>query len=523
MKPKPFSISKYLPILLLLIFLSFFAHLGNTPLFDADEGVYSEVTREMVSNTDFTSALLNGMPFFHKPPLFYWAQAASIKILGLNEFALRLPSAIAALLWTVSVFLFTRRYYDTGTAWHAALFMTASLLVTLVARTATPEALLNLFLTLTLLNIYRFYHGRHKRNVYWAYMFAALGVLTKGSIAIILPVTVSIIYFGSNKKLRDLFLLFFNPVGLLVFGLIVIPWYLGEFMLHGEAFLSELLMLPLGRINKYDFIGASLPYYFYPVVLFTGLLPFSGLFLKSVFTCRKLLSDDLVKFMAVWFLLAFLLLPLFQPDSIFSPAYCLPPLFIIMARAANTFRHSINLFTWPLLFICPLLLIPYLAPYAAGSIENEFIRNLVVNGTIYFDASYRLILGAAFLLLAALPFIKPVSSSLKYGILGLLFVSMINFLILPISGNILQQPVKSAALFARKENLSVVPWRVHYPSFNVYTEKLTEIRAPNAGDIVLTRSEYLGNGFIYKTLFEKHGITLVQILKIPADKNPAAY
>jgi len=166
MKPKSFSISKYLPVLLLLIFLSFFAHLGSTPLFDADEGVYSEVTREMMVNMDFTAALLNGMPLFHKPPLFYWAQAASIKILGLNEFGLRLPSAVAALLWAASIFLFTRRYYDTRTAWHACLYMTASLLVTLAARWATPETLFNLFLTLTMLNIYRFFHAGNKRNIY---------------------------------------------------------------------------------------------------------------------------------------------------------------------------------------------------------------------------------------------------------------------------------------------------------------------------------------------------------------------
>ena len=57
MQSKPFSISKHLPILLLLLFLSFFAHLGNVPLFDTDEGIYSEVTREMLANQDFATVL----------------------------------------------------------------------------------------------------------------------------------------------------------------------------------------------------------------------------------------------------------------------------------------------------------------------------------------------------------------------------------------------------------------------------------------------------------------------------------
>ena len=223
--------------------------------------------------------------------------------------------------------------------------------------------------------------------------------------------------------------------------------------------------------------------------------------------------------MATWFLLAFFLLPLVQPDSLLSLAYCCPPLFIIMARVADSLLHSINLFILPLLFIALLLLIPYLAPYFAGSIKNEFVKNAVVASAIYFDASYRFILAAVMLLLITLPFIKPVPVTLKYGVLGLLFVSMTNFLILPILSNILQQPVKSAGLLAKKEKLDVISWRVQYPSFNVYAEKLTSIRAPDAGDIILTKSEYLRDNGNYEKIFEEHGIALVKILKIPAEKN----
>ncbi len=518
MKPKPFSISKYLPVLFLLVFLSFFAHLGDMPLFDNDEGVYSEVTREMVANQDFTAPLLNGMPFFHKPPLFYWAQAASIKILGLNEFGLRLPSAIAALLWAASIFLFTRRCYDTRTAWHATLFMAGSLLVTIIGRSATPEALFNLFLTLTLLNIYRFYHTGNKRHIYWAFMFTALGVLTKGSIAILLPLAVSVIFFGINKRWRHIMLLFCNPVGLLVFGLIVIPWYLGEFMLHGEAFLSDLLLLHGMQSRSYNFIGATLPYYSFPVLIFLGLLPFSGLFIKGVFHIRKLLSDDLIKFMTIWFLTAFLLLPIIQPKSVFSMAYCFPPLFIIMARFADIQHHAVTLFILPLLFIIILFFAPYAAPYITGSIDNEFAKYAVTDGIVYTDNFYRLTLGALILLLAILPFIKPVPITVKYTVLGLLFVSLINFLILPIMGDILQQPIKSAALLAKKEKYEVITWGMRAPSFNVYAEMLTGEGAPEKGDTVLTKADYLGSDVKYETLFEKNGVMLVRFLQVPGAK-----
>jgi len=516
MTPEPFSISKYLPVLFLLIFLSFFAHLGNTPLFDADEGAYSEVTREMMVHQDFTVALLNGMPFFHKPPLFYWAQAASIKILGQNELALRLPSAIAALLWVISVFLFARRFYDTATAWHGALFMSASLLVTFIGRAATPEVLLNLFLTLTLLNIYRFYHSGNKRHIYWTFMFAALGVLTKGVIALLLPVAVSFSFFGINKRWKDLMVLFTNPVGLIVFGLIVIPWYLGEFMLHGKAFLNDQLLLQGTESLNHNFIGGSLPYYSYPFFILIGLLPFTAIFIKAAFYIRKLLSDDLIKFMVLWFVMALLFLPLSPPKSVFSIAYGFPPLFIIMARTADIFHHSIILFIGPLLFMALLLLMPYMAPFIAGSIHHEFTRNALSDGVELLDTFYQMCLGVTIFLLAILAFIRSVPAPVKFGILALLFVSIINFLVLPIIGDIFQQPIKSAALLAKQDKHKVINWRIRRPSFNVYAEMLTEERTPAAGDIVLTKTEFLGNDMEYERLFEKQGVILVKILALHA-------
>ena len=156
-----------------------------------------------------------------------------------------------------------------------------------------------------------------------------------------------------------------------------------------------------------------------------------------------------------------------------------------------------------------------------GSINNEFARNAVAEGLVYFDAFYQLTLGAILLLLTILPFIKPAPPPTKYAISGLLFVSMIHFLVLPILGNTLQQPIKSAALMAKREKLKVVTRRDHPPSFNLYAEMLTEQRAPKAGDIILTKTVYLGKNVRYETLYEKHGIILARILEIRMDNAPA--
>ncbi|MBW2466450.1 MAG: glycosyltransferase family 39 protein [Deltaproteobacteria bacterium] len=514
MKSETFSIAKYLPVLVLVIFLSFFAHLGSVPLFDADEGAFSEVTREMLTNNDFTSSLLNDAPFFHKPPLFFWIQAVSIKLLGLNEFALRLPSALSSLLWVVTFFLFARRTMDTRTAWYATLFMTSSFLICLVGRAAIPEAMFNLFLTLTLLNIYRFYLTGNRRHIYWLFMFAGLGVLTKGSIAVLIPLVTVLFFFMLKKRWHDLLKLLFNPVGLIVFGLIVIPWYFAEFMLYGEAFLSDLFLIQNAKAGNLDFIGSSLPYYLYPVLILFGLLPNTAILIKALSQLRKLAADNLVQFMIIWFITALLFMPVSQPRSPFAIICGLPPLFIIMAKAADSFRHTFNLLIWPLFFIAFFCLIPDIAPHITGSINNEFVRNLIPESFIYFDAYYRITLGAILLLLTALPFINPAPTATKYAISGLLFVGAIHFLILPILGNMLQQPIKSAALLAKKEGMEVSTWRFHPPSFNLYAEILTDRRRPEPEDIVLTKTAYLKDKIRYETLFEKHGIILARISSI---------
>src|SRR3569833_825970 len=105
MNPPP-SLTALRLLLLLAIVLGFFVNLQSVPLFDLDEGAFSEATREMLLRADFISPYLNGVPRFDKPAFSHWLQAASVTLLGWNEFALRLPSALAATAWVLVVFVF---------------------------------------------------------------------------------------------------------------------------------------------------------------------------------------------------------------------------------------------------------------------------------------------------------------------------------------------------------------------------------------------------------------------------------
>src|SRR5262245_23174062 len=86
------------------VIFSFFLALGRAPLFDVDEGAFSQPTMELFQRGDFLSAYLNGIPRYVQPSLGYWLQAAAVLVFGPTEFAFRLPSAVCATLWCSLVF-----------------------------------------------------------------------------------------------------------------------------------------------------------------------------------------------------------------------------------------------------------------------------------------------------------------------------------------------------------------------------------------------------------------------------------
>ena len=151
------SVTWHYVLLALLIFISFFVGLGSTPLFDVDEGAFSEATREMLQSGNYLTTYLNGVPRFDKPILIYWMQALSVTFFGLNEFALRLPSALASTLWAILLYRFCVVLFDRRTAFISTALLVLSLQVTIIGKAAIADALLNCTLAASMFAIF-LYH-----------------------------------------------------------------------------------------------------------------------------------------------------------------------------------------------------------------------------------------------------------------------------------------------------------------------------------------------------------------------------
>jgi 4-amino-4-deoxy-L-arabinose transferase-like glycosyltransferase len=126
-------------------------HLAGTwllPLVDRDEPRFAEASREMLERGDYVVPYFNNRYRFDKPPLTYWFQVASYRIIGENAFAARLPSALAAALTALVIFAWGRRLRLARTGFWAAIIFTLCLQVFIHAKAAVADMWLVFFMTL---------------------------------------------------------------------------------------------------------------------------------------------------------------------------------------------------------------------------------------------------------------------------------------------------------------------------------------------------------------------------------------
>jgi 4-amino-4-deoxy-L-arabinose transferase-like glycosyltransferase len=504
------------------IFTGLFLNLGAMPLFDVDEGAFGEATREMLARGDYVSTWLNGEPRFDKPILTYWLQAASVSLLGLNEFALRLPSALAASAWIVAIGLFTRRYADRSadrSAGFAAAFLAASTAgVTVIGRGAIADALLNLFLALAMFDIYRYAadSGAHPGPLLRrrAFLWMGLGLLTKGPVALLVPGAASLLAFALQRRTADWWRAVRDPVGWAILLAVAMPWYLLEYGRRGDAFLAGFFM----RHNVERFLsplqghGGSVLYYL-PAVLVL-LLPYSGLFLRTLAALRhpqRLRGAPLDLFLWCWFLFVYMFFSLAGTKLPHYLLYGATPLFILMARQRAALRSNLLAFLPAILMLALVAALPSLLRALAPGIGNAYVREALGRTEVFSQAWQA---GAAGLLAAACALALWRGAWLwrRLAGVGLLCSLALSGLLLPALAELQQGPVKEAAQLARRAGWEVVRWRINAPSFSVYRGAVTPATPwPRPGQVVLTRSDALPVLGPVRQLYRKGGVVLARM------------
>src|SRR5215471_13835255 len=168
---------------------------GVPRLFDQIDGQYAGAAREMIERGDWLTPTQDGVPRLQKPPLVYWCEIASLGVLGKNEFAARLPVALAALGWFAATGLVARRVIGTSSAGVAAAVTLAAFAGTFFfCHLVMPEPFVAGFVALAfwaLLGALQERRSEFVRLVRWllaAGAFIALGTLSKGLHALLFPI-----------------------------------------------------------------------------------------------------------------------------------------------------------------------------------------------------------------------------------------------------------------------------------------------------------------------------------------------
>ncbi|MFS2027603.1 ArnT family glycosyltransferase [Massilia sp. CT11-137] len=505
------------PVLLAAaVWLGLFYNLGAIPLFDVDEGAFGEATREMLVRGDYVSTWLNGQPRFDKPILIYWLQAASVRLFGLDEFALRLPSALAATAWIAAIHTFTRRVVDRDTGRAAAFIAATSAGVVVIGRGAIADALLNLFLALALFDVYRELVDPRPRWRRRAFFWIALGVLTKGPVALLVPAAASLLAFGLQRRMAGWWRAVRDPAGWLILLAVAGPWYALEYAARGDAFLAGFFM----RHNVERFLvplqgHAGSPFFYLPALLLL-VLPYTGLLLATLPGMRRLRATPLDTLLWCWFLFVFGFFTLAGTKLTHYLLYGATPLFILMARRRHTLRSRVAALLPALVLGGAVAALPSALRLAAPGARNAYVRDALartdVLGPAWHAQAVALLASVVLLMLwpgrprTGGPWPRLVAAALacSYAIGGLL---------LPAAAELQQGPVKRAALLARHAGWPVRSWRINVPSFSVYRGAVTPATdAPGPGDVILTRSDALdGLPSPVRVLYREGGVLLVRV------------
>ncbi|MFL6274883.1 MAG: ArnT family glycosyltransferase [Blastocatellia bacterium] len=318
-----------LAALLGMVAIAFFFGLGQLSLLGPDEPRFAEVAREMFTTGDYVTPRVAGAPAFDKPALLYWVLAGAFRLFGVNEFAARLPSALAALACVAFLYHAVARTLSARLAWIIAATLATNIFFIGFSRAVIMDMTFTATVAVALLSIYlcAMRAGR-ERLVYWlmAAVAAGLSVLAKGLIGILLIAGIAIIAYGLTRRPQALGWRAW-AAGFVIFIAVISLWYVPVTIANGHAFVDDFIIKHHFRrflTNRYQH---PQPFWFFPAVTVAGLLPWTFFLLPAMTRLRRIKArsgerqDMLLTLAWVWLLVPLIFFSISQSKL---PSYILP-------------------------------------------------------------------------------------------------------------------------------------------------------------------------------------------------------
>lgn len=334
----------------LITALLFFPFLGGVHLFDWDEINFAELAREMVVTGDYLQMQINYETFTEKPPLFFWLQAISMNIFGVNEFAARFPNALMGFfvlpfLYVAGKFLYDRKF---GFLW--ALSWLGSILPFLYFKSGIIDPIFNFFIFNGLFFLIQYmWRKKGTRDLYFSksagiYLLIAgasvgLGILSKGPVAYLIVGLCLFVYWVLER-----FRFYISPFAFIKFSLsalaITLIWFGIDMAINGPDFFVEFTIRQWELLTTGDAGHSGFAGYHFVVLLF-------GCFPASIFAIRGMgrfsdTSSHLADFQRWMIILLWVVLILFSLVGTKIIHYSSMAYYPISFLSALTLRHLIE-------------------------------------------------------------------------------------------------------------------------------------------------------------------------------------
>ncbi|HEY1662116.1 MAG TPA: glycosyltransferase family 39 protein [Verrucomicrobiae bacterium] len=354
----------------LLTLFTFFFLLGSRSLNEPDEGRYSEIAREMIETGNWLVPHLWYLPHLDKPPLTYWLVAASMKFFGQNEWAVRLPLALAGISGVWAAYLLGNSLGGRRVGIWSGLILQSSLLYFVMSRMLTTDIFLTQFVAWAIYFFWRSWlclkhsaaGSKSSPFLFWhvaGWVAIALAFLAKGPIALAIPLVAFAVHIIFHRKeIRSAKLLCSGLIcGFAVFFALAAPWFLMVFQREPGSAHYMILGQAAGHL-----LGTTIknrtgsPFYFF-AILTVGLLPWTVLL--GWLWRRPEITKDGRLMLSTWAIFTFALFSLSHSKL---PAYILPIFPALAVLIALKFfsdasaNASAPRIAWQICLACSLLL-----------------------------------------------------------------------------------------------------------------------------------------------------------------------
>lgn len=268
----------------------------------------------MAETNDYVVPRLNGLPYLDKPVVYFAAEALFMEVLGPTELAARLPAYLFTLATAALVFWFARKRMGAEEALVATIAFLAMPLTVAFARTVIFDSALTFFIVAAIVAFYEAIEEQSRTWTTLAWVAIAMGVLTKGPVAILLPLIVAIPHAIRRKAFRRLG----SIAGFVLFVALVAPW-VWAVSREVPDFLHYVLVTETAARMATDELKRTGPFWYFLPYLIGGAGPWSLVVLANWRGLAR--RDALMVYLLLWIAVPLLFFSLSQSKR---PQYILP-------------------------------------------------------------------------------------------------------------------------------------------------------------------------------------------------------